>query len=327
MADDSLSDDAGDPGIIPDREVVHPNCDVFTVSPEKVAAMVAKGHDPRVVRIRAYRRDSPHGVKNRIPGHMSPDKVSTDKILHKYGPGTYEFHGLNELSQFVISSTMHLSHGFEEDEEEEGEEYEEAPQLPIPAQMPTPPGIDPMFAFMMQQQQQQSQMMMQMVMQTLNQNNGGGMQQLAESIAASTAANNQALQGITTTMAGNFAAQASSPLAQNAAQQSSLMEKIVLQAMQREPSQQAGSSPAELMMALAAMKDDDNKSSEMFWTEIFPTLIDGLGAPVLGAMAATMKGPKGEMLNALLQQHLKTREAEANADAAAAPDVVDTVGV
>lgn len=321
MADDLLTEDA--PGGAGNHQPVPPECDVFTLSTEKIEKMLARGVDAHIRRVRIYRNQN--GQKQRIPGEFDVSEVNTERVLRKYGPGRYEFQGLNENGQFLASSSHNLVHGFEEDDDDDQEaEDEYLPEMPAPAQLPS--GMDPMLAFMMQQQQASNQMMMQIVVTAIGNNNRGGQSELAEAIAASTAASSQSLNGVANAMAANFAAQSQSPAAQGAAQTNSTLEKIVLALMAKDtaPQQNAQQNASELLLVLSQLKENDEGGSKMFWTEIFPTLIDGLGAPVLGAVAAAMPPDKGAILSELLQQHMRTREAEAKADAQ--PDTFDTTG-
>lgn len=315
-----MSDEFEDEGIITegatieaigDRPIVAPECDVFTISETKVRRAIERGQDPFITSVRIYR--TVNGHKARIPGFAEPQHVTCESVLKKYGPGKYEFQGLNDSGKFVASSTLHLEHGYEDDDDDDDDP--ELPEFPAAAAAPPPPpSTDPMglLVWMMQTQSAQAHQTNMMLMQALV--GGGkrdnGLDQLAQSIAASTAASTQALQGLTTTMAGNFAAQANSPQGQQSQATISMLEKVVLKAMNGQA--QPGRDPTELLLLLSQLKGDDDDMSK-FWQQMLPEFIDALGLPLMGLIAQALPAEKGAILNGLLQQQLATREAEAKA--------------
>lgn len=305
---------------------VHELCDVFTITPEMIAKRAADGRDPYIVAVRIYKLANSGRGKVRIDGEYLPEHVNTKSVLKQWGPGRYEFQGVNQNGQFITNATMALG-SIEASDAAHGLNAAEPGPAPTEALPPPvgPPGVDPMFAYMMQQSAQaqaQSQQMMMGVLQVMGQALVGqqppandGMSKLAEAIAASSAAT-----------AASFSAHAQSPQAQATASQTSFMENIVMKALDGAKSGSDGIDTTQILLAMLADKDQDGK----FWESIFPVLVENLGIPVMGAIATALPEDKGKMLSALLAEQAKARAAEANADAAeaaAAGGTVDTEGV
>ena len=292
------------------------SCDVFERSPESIEEAEARGVDPVIVFVRVHRVGS-NGkrgprITNGRDSQWTPDGVNVSWLLDTFGPGHYDCVGVN-------SSGMVIAMGRVEVANPEDSHVPTNPAMPEtggtahPAPPGWPPGYPPPSAYPWYPPQPAPRP-----------------EPLREAVAAMAELITLDIQR------SRLAVEAQTAKTGTEKQLVDALVAIAARAPEKSSGQGPGAPGIETLlsilkfgMTLGARSNgkagaEGVEPDETAWRTIVPQIVDSIGPGAIATLAQLFPKDKADAVLRLLEQHMTTRKAEAEADVAGAP--VDVPG-
>lgn len=291
--------------------------DVIVLNPLRMKALQAKGIDTRVARVRVERWKADGTGKARMPGEFPPDEVTVAWLKRRWGVGKYGVSAFNSQGAYLAYGTAQVV-----------EDAEVNPASPASGQS-TPPGAPAAPAGTSFAEQLLLVMMPLMFQQRAPAPADDSLRETMSAMGKMMAMQLQLQTANALKANGAPAAQKDETLA---------ILKTVLEQSKPAPTRKElglaeflpllnmGMSIGTRMAGGAPITNPTGEKQVPPWLEVLPGLADTIGVPLIATIAqSVLPQDTAKAVLKLMEEHLETRRAEAEAEAAAA-DAVDTEG-